>query len=264
VSQASAPLADFDGNGVPDVALQFPDGSIGIWYMGGPGRQLPIAGFSFLAGPSTGISLVTVADLNGDGIPDLILRFPDGSIGVWYMGPLGQQIQGFAFISGPIQGWKPVGMADLNADGHSDLVIQNTDGSIGVWFLGGAAGNQIQGFAPISGPIAGWRVAGMADLNNDGHPDAVIQYTDGSVGVWYLSGAEGNQIQGFASIAGPSVWSVAGVADMDGDGHPDLMIRNADGTLGVWFLGGAQGNQITGFTPITTPGQTTWKMLTAH
>lgn len=97
-----------------------------------------------------------VADLNGDGIPDLILRFVDGSIGVWYMGgPQGTTITGFAFVAGPIQGWKPVGITDLNGDGHPDLVIQNTDGTMGVWYLGGAQGNQIQGFAPISGPIAG-------------------------------------------------------------------------------------------------------------
>ena len=104
----------------------------------------------------------------------------------------------------------------------------------------------------------------MADLNNDSHADAIIQNSDGSVGVWYLGGAQGNQIQGFALIAGASTWFVVGATDMDADGHSDLMIRNTDGTLGVWYLGGAQGNQITGFTPITTPGGTNWKELTAH
>src|ERR1700686_3825324 len=88
-----------------------------------------------------------------------------------------------------------------------------------------ALGNQIQGFAPTTGPIAGWKVVGLADLTNDGHPDAIIQDTDGSVGVWYLGGAQGNQIQGFALIAGPSTWMVKGAVDMDGDGYPDLTIR---------------------------------------
>jgi hypothetical protein len=164
-----------------------------------------------------------------------------------------------------VPGWKPVGVADLNGDGHLDLVIQNADGSIGVWYLGGTLGNQIQGFAPISGPMAGWKLAGLDDLNNDGHPDAIIQNTDGAIGVWYLGGTQGNQIQGFAPIAGPSNWSVVGAVDMDMDGHPDLIIRNTvDGTLGVWYLGGTQGNQITGFTPITTPGNMNWKEVVAH
>jgi hypothetical protein len=133
-----------------------------------------------------------------------------------------------------------------------------------VWYLGGTLGNQIQGFAPIAGPIAGWKVVGLADLNGDGYSDAIIQNTDGTIGVWYLGGTQGNQIQGFALIAGASGWLVEGATDMDGDGHPDLIIRYTDGTLGVWYLGGAQGSQITGFTPITTPGNTSWKELTAH
>src|SRR5262249_51885498 len=55
---------DFGGNRMPDILLQFPDGSMGVWYLGGTGRQLPITAFAFLAGPSMGIKLVDVADLN--------------------------------------------------------------------------------------------------------------------------------------------------------------------------------------------------------
>ena len=248
---------------IKDVFVQFPDGSMGIWYVGRTGRDLFITGSASLAGPSSGTTLVDVAHLNGGGTPDLILRFSDGSIGVWYME--GTTITGSAFISGPVS-WRPAAMADLNNDGHIDMLLQNTDGSIGVWYLGGARGNQIQGFAAISGPISGWKLVGAADLNDDDHPDAIIQYTDGSIGVWYLGGAMGNQIQEFALMGSspfPSQWSVVGVTDVDGDGHPDLVIRYTDGTLAVLFLGGAKGNQITGYSAIA-PGNTNWKELTAH
>src|SRR2546427_11555214 len=95
-------------------------------------------------------------------------------------------------------------------------------------------------------------------------PAASIQNTDGSIGVSYLGGTQGNQILSFAVIAGASSWSVMGTVDMDGDGYPDLVIRNTDGTLGVWYLGGTQGHQITGFTQITLPGNTSWRELAGH
>src|SRR2546421_8439935 len=46
-------------------------------------------------------------------------------------------------------------------------------------------------------------VDGLADLNNDGHPDVVIQYTDGSMGVWYLGGTQGNSDQWLRINRGP-------------------------------------------------------------
>lgn len=46
-------------------------------------------------------------------------------------------------------------------------------------------------------------MAGVADLDNDGHPDLVLQYTDGTVGVWYLGSPLGNQITGFTPITTP-------------------------------------------------------------
>src|SRR5260370_29647965 len=102
-------------------------------------------------------------------------------MGVWYIGgPQRTTITGFAFISGPIQGWVPVAMADLNGDVHPDLIIQNTDGSIGVWYLGGTLGNQIQGFSPISSPLSGWKVVGVASLDNNGHPYVIVQSADRS------------------------------------------------------------------------------------
>ena len=40
-------------------------------------------------------------------------------------------------------------------------------------------------------------------MNDDGHPDLVIRNTDGTLGVWYLGGTEGNVITGFDAITSP-------------------------------------------------------------
>jgi hypothetical protein len=260
---ASVRPGDFDGNGVPEIILQSSDGSIGLWYLRASGRQLSIDSFAVVADPSS-ITLLNATDLNGDGIPDLLLRFIDGSIGIWYMGGArGHTIIGFTPMTGPVEGWAPVAASDMNSDGRPDLMVQSKDGQTGIWYLGGPQGNLIVGYAPVPSLLT-QKVAGLADLDNDGKPDEIYQLPDRTVGVLYLTGPNGHQVKDSATIAEASDWDVIGVTDVDGDGHPDLIIRNTDGSIAVWFLGGYQGHEITGFSPIAPPGNITWRAMAAH
>jgi len=248
----------------PAVVLQYTDGSVGGWYLGGAsGNQ--VKSFAWISGPLQGWTPVDFVDLNRDGFPDVILRYSDGSLGVWYLGGArGNQFQSAALISGALQGWLPVGSADLNGDGYRDLLLQYTDGSIGVWYLGGAQGNQVQSFAWLSGPLAGWTVVGAADLNGDGHPDVLLQYLDGEIGVAYMAGSLGNQVQLFTLITGPlGGWKVVGLTDLNGDGHPDIVLRYTDGSLGVTYMTGSFGNQPQSFALIAGP-LPGWQGLMPH
>jgi len=118
-------------------------------------------------------------------------------------GAQGTQPLSFVVISGPLGAWHVVGAADLDGDGHPDLVMQYADGELAVTYLGGAQGAQPLSSVAISGPIAGWRVVGVTDVNGDGHPDLILRYTDGSLGVTYLGGAQGALPQAFALMSGP-------------------------------------------------------------
>ena len=238
----------------PGAVLQYGDGSVGVWYLGGPLGDQPRL-FTGLSGPLAGWTPVDLVDLNGDHSPDVILRYSDGSLGVWLLGgPQGSQILATAILSGPLQGWTPVGLADLNGDGHPDLILQYSDGTIAVTYLGGAQGTQPLSFVVISAPLGAWRVVGAADLDGDGHPDLVMQYPNGELAVTYLGGAQGAQPLSFVVISGPVVgWSVVGLTDLDGDGHPDLISRYADGSVGVTYLGGAKGSQPLAFALMAGP-----------
>jgi hypothetical protein len=67
----TGPRGDFDGNGKPDLIWQHTDGSVVLWYMGGADGSLYLMSRT-LAGPSAVWRVVAVADLDGNGKPDLI------------------------------------------------------------------------------------------------------------------------------------------------------------------------------------------------
>jgi len=96
--------------------------------------------FSSLDAPGAEWAARAVADLNGDGHPDVIfVNKTTGQVDVYFYGGL----QGTNFLSsetiGPLSatGWTVVGATDLNADGHPDLILQNPSTTTGPHPLSG-------------------------------------------------------------------------------------------------------------------------------
>ena len=184
-----------------------------VWCMGGADGNV-VQSMKNLSGSVPGWRVVTVADLNGDGVPDLIWQ-QDGTnvVGVWYMaGADGSTVASMRNLSGPVPGWRLVGIADLNRDGVPDLIWQQ-DGTnlVGVWYMGDAGGT-VLGMKNLSGAVPGWRVVGLADLNGDGVPDLIWeQDATNVVGVWYMGGSDGSVVQSTKNLSGPvSGWRVVG------------------------------------------------------
>jgi hypothetical protein len=199
--------------------------TLGTWTVGAVPRAVP-------------------GDFDGNGTPDLVWQCTDGSVVVWYLGGAdGSSYQSAALLSGPSSGWRIAAVADLNGDGIPDLIWQSSDGSVVVWYMGGANGSTYRSAALLAGPSSGWRIVAVADLNGDGIPDLIWQGSDGSVVVWYMSGANGSAYQSAALLASPSSgWRIAAVADLNGDGIPDLIWQSSDGSVVVWYMGGANGS----------------------
>jgi hypothetical protein len=204
-SMIAVGMADFNGDGTPDVVWQLPVGGFTqVWFLAGNQGGTYSSSANLVEQNSWRIA--AVADLDGDGHPDLVWQDPaTGTSQVWFMnGALGATLSGSAGLSGP-NSWRIVGAADFDGNGHADLVWQDpATGVSQVWFMGGAQGTDIIGSAALSRPNA-WRIARVMDFDGDGHPDLVWQDpVTGASQAWLLGGAQGTTTMAAVTLTGPT------------------------------------------------------------
>ena len=152
VSDFVAAITDVDGDGNADIVLA-PDadvstdlGPVTIFYGNGNGT---FASPAFIA-VSHRYSWITVADLNGDGKPDLVMT--DGA-GIAVMMNLGSrkfdaEVDYVAGRSVSV----PVNVADVNGDGFPDIVVANSGGTTVTVLLNEPNGVSAEG-AAVAGTL---------------------------------------------------------------------------------------------------------------
>jgi hypothetical protein len=203
--------ADFDRDGHPDVVWQDPaSGTAQVWFLGAPGGNVITNAATISAGNSWRI--MSIADFNGDGIPDCILQDQaSGWAQIWFMGGAqGTTITGAVNLTTQ-NTWRIAGTGDFNGDGVPDVVWQDpVSGAPQIWYLGGAQGNVVQDSVNLFGSNP-WKLAAIADFNGDGHPDVVWQDpVTGASQVWFLGGAQGITVTGSAAMGNSSTWRIMG------------------------------------------------------
>jgi hypothetical protein len=223
----------------------------------------------------------TVADVNGDGMADIVGFGGDRVIvslatGNGHFGPLTAGIDNFGFNAAG-GGWVsqdqyPRQLADVNGDGKADIVGFGADGVIvslatgGGHFASPVSGIQNFAFNPGGG---GWTSENqyprqLADVNGDGMADIVGFGADGVIvslatgGGHFASPVSGIQNFGFTPAGGG--WTSQDqyprlLADVNGDGKADIVGFGADGVIvslatgGGHFASPVSGIQNFGFTP---------------
>src|SRR5580658_1619306 len=208
-------VADMNGDGIPDLIWQNDaTRQVTVNYYGGVGGATVI-GWNWLNATGVpGWTVVAVADMNGDGVPDLIWQ-NDTSRQVtvnYYGGTGGATIIGWNWLNATGNpGWTVVAAADMNGDGVPDLIWQSdATRQVTVNYYGGTGGASMTGWNWLNATgNPGWTVVGASDFNGNGTPDLVWQNnTTGQVTVNYYGGAQGATLQGWAWLnsAGSPGW----------------------------------------------------------
>ena len=254
-------VADFNGDGIPDVALTVYDyadngpsnGFVEIFLGNGDGTFSPTAAESNGEGPNedpqTGLGpyATVVGDFNGDGIPDIAVPNLDGTLTVL----LGNGDGTFKAITGSSvlpfgdsqffeeEGLTPGAIAagDFNGDGITDLVVVNQNAGMVYLLLGNGDGT----FTAAASPAAVSNSSSIfsVDVNGDGIPDLAVAGLSG-----VLLGNGNGTFTLKASSPALTIGGGSAVADFNGDGIPDII--SAAGL----YLGAGDGT----FTAATTQG----------
>jgi Bacterial Ig-like domain (group 3)/FG-GAP-like repeat/FG-GAP repeat len=245
-------IADVNGDHKPDVVVaNGGSGTVGVLLGNGDGTFQPAVTYGS-GGAIVGPLSVAVADVNGDGKPDLLVANQcadnscDGSVGMLLGNGDGTFRPAVTYSSGGLYGLS-VAVADVNGDGKPDLLVANgcassklcgTKGAVAV-LLGNGDGTFQAAIEYLSGGAYPYSLK-IADLNGDGKLDVVAANSDsGNVGV-LLGNGNGTFQKAVTYSSGETIRVVqitsVAVADVNGDGHPDLLLTTqnagADGNNG--------------------------------
>jgi hypothetical protein len=255
-------VGDLNGDGHPDVVMTVCSdpcsGSSRVAVLLGNGDGTFQAPVTYGSGGWNPWS-VAIADVNGDGKPDLVVANFGGTVGVLLGNGDGTFQPPVSYKSGGEAAFS-VAIGDLRGNGHMDLVVANwcasgnscNNGVLGV-LLGNGDGTFQAPVAYSSGGYQSYSVA-IGDLNEDGKPDLVAtnqcqsggNCSEGTLSVLLGNGDGTFQAPVSYNDGMPGTSSVA-LGDVNGDGHLDLVAASdrlcstcSDGGVSV-LLGNGDG-----------------------
>lgn len=169
-------IADVDLDGDQDiVAVRSTDRTVKLYFNDGTGTSFNEAQLQ-----SGSVATVSVADINNDGRPDLLLGLDGNDLQapqhqVYYQQGNGQFSAGQSFGASPVSGLLA---GDINDDGWNDVATINQAGVHQV-YLGSSSGNLA--LAPEQLVSTGMRRGVLVDFNSDQSLDLVLTGPDAGV-----------------------------------------------------------------------------------
>lgn len=221
----SVDVMDLDGDGDNDAIASWGDGRI-EWYQNTDGRG-DFAASRVISRDFDGSSpanpfTVSVADLDGDGDPDLLSASADDDKIAWFantdgLGTFGDQI---VISKLGASGARDVSAADVDADGDPDLLFASSDDDTIGWYenvAGSFTSRQL-----LTSRLDGARSVFAADIDGDDDLDVL---SSGANRLEWYENTDGQGIFGDGRRIESQGADVLFVVDVDGDADLDVVSK---------------------------------------
>lgn len=163
---------------------------------------------------------VRAADMNGDGVMDLVILTASG-----FSTLISDGAGGFSAISTPALAFAKFALGDLDSDGDTDAAVIVSGIQIHGFYNDGS-GALVNGTLLFTGVTAPQpRAILMRDLNGDAIPDVLWAMSNGYTHQTYYNLGVGDGTIGGASLIDPTAESAAALVyeDLNNDAVPDLV-----------------------------------------
>ena len=246
----------------PALFFQSDAGDLKVWWMDQEVREES----EVFAAVEAGWQAKALADMDGDGHPDIYWLHEDGRLKVWLMEGLERIDTVYPLNPGTGEpqispAWDMMAVADLNDSGSPDIIWQALsgpfEGDLAIWLMDGVEADRFgrlfnhPGVAKVS-PL--WEIGAVFDLMGDGQPEVIWQSVTGEafdqLAYWQLD-VEGDEFSRSASgrlvreggrAQVRSEWRMKAAVDLMGDDQHEIIFQGIAGNfmnrVSYWVMEG--------------------------
>ena len=244
---------DFNGDGKADIVTGAgPGGGPHVQVFSGADGSV-LRSFMAYDPRFTGGIFVATADINGDGVPDIITGAgPGGGPHVQvFSGADGSVLRSFMAYDPRFTGGIFVATGDVNGDGVPDIITgAGPGGGPHVQVFSGVDGSVLRSFMAYDPRFTGGIFVATGDINGDGKADIITGAgPGGGPHVQVFSGVDGSVLRSFMAYDPRFTGGIfVSTGDINGDGTPDIITgAGPGGGPHVQVFSGADGSVLRSF-----------------